>query len=217
MSEPFAFQVLHADGAARQGRLSLPHGTLPTPAFMPVGTQATVKGLTVEQLRATGSRMVLGNTYHLALRPGAGTIEQLGGLHAFMGWDGPILTDSGGFQIFSLADRARISDEGAVFQSHIDGRRIELSPEQAVAIQESLGSDPGGSPVAGRRADDCLGRSLPRRRQPRRPAAAGDRPGRTRPRLATGLRPAADGNGLLRLCRRRAERGRVRGRHVPDA
>jgi len=111
------------------------------PAFMPVGTQGTVKGVTVEQLQATAAQMVLGNTYHLSLRPGEGVVEELGGLHAFMGWPGPILTDSGGFQIFSLAQMTRISEEGAVFRSHIDGRLVSLSPEQAVAIQEALGSD----------------------------------------------------------------------------
>lgn len=108
---------------------------------MPVGTQGTVKGLTAEQLRATSAQMVLGNTYHLSLRPGEQIVEELGGLHAFMQWDGPILTDSGGFQIFSLAQMTRISEEGAVFRSHIDGRLVSLSPEQAIAIQEALGSD----------------------------------------------------------------------------
>lgn len=108
---------------------------------MPVGTQGTVKGLTADQLRATGAQMVLGNTYHLALRPGEQIVAELGGLHGFMGWPGPILTDSGGFQIFSLAAMTRISEEGAVFRSHIDGSRVSLSPERAVAIQEALGAD----------------------------------------------------------------------------
>jgi queuine tRNA-ribosyltransferase len=108
---------------------------------MPVGTQATVKGLEVEQLAATQAQMVLSNTYHLALRPGHQLIRDLGGLHAFMGWSGPILTDSGGFQIFSLADRTRVREESAVFQSHLDGSRVELSPETAMQIQQALGSD----------------------------------------------------------------------------
>jgi queuine tRNA-ribosyltransferase len=112
-----------------------------TPAFMPVGTQATVKGLTPEQLRGTGTQIVLANTYHLALRPGEDVIAALGGLHAFMGWDGPILTDSGGFQIFSLADRARLAESGVTFRSHLDGRLLELTPERAIAIQEALGAD----------------------------------------------------------------------------
>jgi queuine tRNA-ribosyltransferase len=108
---------------------------------MPVGTQATVKGLEIEMLRATDAQMILANTYHLALRPGEGVIEKLGGLHAFMGWDGPILTDSGGFQVFSLAANVRIAEEGASFRSHLDGNPVELSPERAARIQEALGSD----------------------------------------------------------------------------
>ena len=103
-----------------------PHGPVETPAFMPVGTQGTVKGLEIEQVRATGAQMVLCNTYHLALRPGPDVVDRLGGLHAFMGWDGPILTDSGGFQMFSLADRTQVTEQSAVFRSHIDGSRIEL-------------------------------------------------------------------------------------------
>ena len=108
---------------------------------MPVGTQATVKGMTPDQLRATGTEMVLANTYHLALRPGEDVVARIGGLHAFMGWPGPILTDSGGFQVFSLADRSRISDAGVTFRSHLDGSLVELTPERAVAIQEALGAD----------------------------------------------------------------------------
>lgn len=111
------------------------------PAFMPVGTLASVKGLEVQQLRGTGAQMVLANTYHLALRPGEQVVAELGGLHAFMGWDGPILTDSGGFQIFSLAHLAKITEEEAVFRSHIDGHLVAMSPERAVAVQEALGSD----------------------------------------------------------------------------
>jgi queuine tRNA-ribosyltransferase len=140
---PVRFTPLARDAgsAARAGRLETLHGALETPAFMPVGTQATVKGLTPDQLRATGSRMILANTYHLALRPGEETVASLGGLHRFMGWDGPILTDSGGFQVFSLAQRAKITDHGATFRSHLDGRLLELTPERAVAIQEALGAD----------------------------------------------------------------------------
>jgi queuine tRNA-ribosyltransferase len=137
------FELLHVDArtGARRGRLTTSHGTVETPAFMPVGTQGTVKGLSIDDLREIGAEMVLANTYHLALRPGADVVAELGGLHAFMGWEGPILTDSGGFQIFSLAERAQITEEAATFQSHIDGSRVELSPERAVAIQELLGSD----------------------------------------------------------------------------
>jgi queuine tRNA-ribosyltransferase len=108
---------------------------------MPVGTQATVKGLDASAVRATGSRMLLGNTYHLSLRPGEDVVRELGGLHAFMGWDGPILTDSGGFQLYSLAQMTKITEEAATFRSHIDGRLVHLSPERAIAIQEALGSD----------------------------------------------------------------------------
>jgi queuine tRNA-ribosyltransferase len=135
------FELLAVDGAARRGRLCTPHGDVETPIFMPVGTQATVKGLTPDQLESAGARILLGNTYHLALRPGADLIAELGGLHRFMNWQGPILTDSGGFQVYSLAQSRKISDEGAVFRSHIDGALLELTPERAVALQESLGSD----------------------------------------------------------------------------
>ncbi len=139
----FSFQLHHVDAhsRARRSTFTTPHGTLQLPAFMPVGTQATVKGLEVEQVRATGAEMILSNTYHLALRPGERIIEQLGGLHCFMGWKGPILTDSGGFQLFSLADIVKITEEGADFRSHLDGNLVHLSPERSVAIQESLGSD----------------------------------------------------------------------------
>ena len=108
---------------------------------MPVATLGTVKGLEIEQVRATGAQMLLGNTYHLALRPGEDTVKRLGGLHQFMGWDGPILTDSGGFQIFSLAQRTKVNEEGAIFQSHIDGSKVSLSPERSIEIQQALGSD----------------------------------------------------------------------------
>ncbi|MCH8829088.1 MAG: tRNA guanosine(34) transglycosylase Tgt [Planctomycetes bacterium] len=127
--------------AARAGRWLTPHGVVETPAFMPVGTLATVKGLLPGQLRDVGVQMVLANTYHLALRPGAEVVQELGGLHAFMGWNGPILTDSGGFQIFSLARLCRLDDEGVVFRSHIDGSLLELTPESATRIQEQLGAD----------------------------------------------------------------------------
>jgi queuine tRNA-ribosyltransferase len=135
------FDLLHTDGAARHGLLHTPHGPVETPVFMPVGTQATVKGLTPEQIASTGASILLGNTYHLTLRPGDDLIAEMGGLHRFMRWDGPILTDSGGFQIYSLAPTRQISDRAAVFRSHIDGALLELTPERAVAIQENLGSD----------------------------------------------------------------------------
>ena len=145
MTEPaeFAFRVVHADAGcqARRSTFLTPHGAVEMPAFMPVGTQGTVKGLTSEHIRSTGAQMVLANTYHLALRPGEAVVAELGGLHSFMGWRGPILTDSGGFQIFSLAVMTRITEEEATFRSHIDGSLVSLSPERAVAIQEALGSD----------------------------------------------------------------------------
>ena len=126
---------------ARRGTFQTPHGPVELPAFMPVGTQATVKGLMLEQVRRTGAQMVLANTYHLALRPGPEIVAELGGLHGFMGWTGPILTDSGGFQLFSLAKMTKVREQGATFRSHIDGRLLELSPERAIEVQEALGSD----------------------------------------------------------------------------
>ena len=126
---------------ARCGCLETPHGPVSTPRFMPVGTLATVKGVTVPQLAETGARMVLANTFHLHLQPGEAVVAEAGGLHRFMGWDGPILTDSGGFQVFSLADINRIDDEGVSFRSPRDGRRITLTPESAMAIQMALGAD----------------------------------------------------------------------------
>jgi queuine tRNA-ribosyltransferase len=137
----FSFDLLATDGLARRGRLRTPHGDVETPIFMPVGTQATVKGLTPDMLRDVDARIILGNTYHLALRPGDALIAEQGGLHRFMAWDRAILTDSGGFQVYSLAQSRKITDEGATFRSHIDGALLELTPEKAVAIQENLGSD----------------------------------------------------------------------------
>src|SRR5438105_5034309 len=134
------FDLLHTDGLARRGRIHTAHGIVETPVFMAVGTQAAVKGLTPEQLESVGVQIVLGNTYHLALRPGADVIADMGGLHRFMHWPRPILTDSGGYQIYSLAANLKITDELAVFRSHIDGSILELSPEQAIRIQEQLGS-----------------------------------------------------------------------------
>ncbi len=143
MPRPVNFELTSQDSGslARSGVLHTPHGSVETPAFMPVGTQATVKGVTPDQLRETGSRMILANTYHLALRPGDEEVAAMGGLHAFMDWSGPILTDSGGFQVFSLAARAKITEAGASFRSHLDGRLLELTPEKAVSIQQNLGAD----------------------------------------------------------------------------
>jgi queuine tRNA-ribosyltransferase len=141
MTDRFAFQVAANDGRARTGRIETPHGDIPTPAFMPVGTRASVKSLDPDEVRGSGASVLLGNTYHLMLRPGADLIQRAGGLAAFMGWHGPTLTDSGGYQVFSLGHRVKITDEGAVFSSHIDGTRENLTPERAVALQAALGSD----------------------------------------------------------------------------
>ncbi len=135
------FEIEGTDGRARAGELRLAHGTVPTPCFIPVGTQGTVKSLTPEDLAGIGARIVLANTYHLYLRPGVDVMREVGGLHRFMHWDAPILTDSGGFQVFSLARINRVTDEGVTFQSHIDGSRHLLTPERVVDIQAVLGSD----------------------------------------------------------------------------
>ncbi|MCE9624289.1 MAG: tRNA guanosine(34) transglycosylase Tgt [Deltaproteobacteria bacterium] len=138
-----AFQLLQKDPGtqARLGRYETAHGTIETPVFMPVGTQATVKAMRPDELKAMGASIILGNTYHLFLRPGHRLIEELGGLHRFMNWQGPILTDSGGYQVFSLAKMCKLSESGVVFQSHLDGSSHLLSPELAIEIQEALGSD----------------------------------------------------------------------------
>jgi queuine tRNA-ribosyltransferase len=136
-----SFRLIATDGAARCGEITTPHGPVATPAFMPVGTQATVKALAPATVRATGADIVLGNTYHLMLRPGAERVAALGGLHVFMNWPHAILTDSGGFQVMSLSQLRKIDEQGVTFRSHLDGATVELSPERAVAIQALLGSD----------------------------------------------------------------------------
>jgi queuine tRNA-ribosyltransferase len=141
MPEHFSLLKTDTDTAARRGRLRTRHGAIETPIFMPVGTQGTVKAVTPAHLREIGAQIVLGNTYHLSLRPGSAVIRSLGGLHRFMGWEGPILTDSGGFQVFSLARLREVSEEGVAFQSHLDGARHFLGPREVMAIQADLGSD----------------------------------------------------------------------------
>jgi queuine tRNA-ribosyltransferase len=142
MTDAFSFRLIATDGAARRGEIGTPHGKVQTPAFMPVGTQATVKGLMPEAVRATGTDILLGNTYHLMLRPGAERIATLGGLHQFMNWPHPILTDSGGFQVMSLSELRTIDEKnGVTFRSHIDGAMVALSPERAIEIQTLLGAD----------------------------------------------------------------------------
>src|SRR5690242_4743004 len=135
------FEVLARDGTARLGRLTTAHGPIETPVFMPVGTAATVKAMTPEGVAATGARILLGNTYHLMLRPGAERIAELGGLHRFMNWPHAILTDSGGFQVMSLAALRTIGEEGVAFRSHLDGSRHLLTPERSIEVQHLLGSD----------------------------------------------------------------------------
>ncbi len=163
----FDFWIDGQSGAARSGSLTLPHGTVETPMFMPVGTQATVRTLSPADLKAVGAQIVLANTYHLHVRPGEDVIAQLGGLHKFMAWERPLLTDSGGFQVFSLEGFRKVDDDGVEFQSHVDGGRRKLTPERAIEIQWTLGSDiamafdhviPGGADEA--TARDALERTL---------------------------------------------------------
>jgi queuine tRNA-ribosyltransferase len=137
----FAFTIDATDGAARTGAIAMRRGTIRTPAFMPVGTAATVKAMKPQDVRSSGADIILGNTYHLMLRPGAERVARLGGLHGFMGWERPILTDSGGYQVMSLSDLAQVSEEGVAFASHLDGTRHLLSPERSVEVQRLLGSD----------------------------------------------------------------------------
>ena len=163
----FDFWIDGQSGAARSGSLTLPHGTVETPVFMPVGTQATVRTLSPADLKAVGAQIVLANTYHLHVRPGEDVIAQLGGLHKFMAWERPLLTDSGGFQVFSLEGFRKVDEDGVEFQSHVDGGRRKLTPERAIEIQATLGSDiamafdhviPGGADEA--TARDALERTL---------------------------------------------------------
>ena len=141
MSLPSHFELLAADGPARTGRLTTPHGVVRTPAFMPVGTAGAMKGVHWREVREAGADIVLGNTYHLMLRPGAERIAALGGLQRFTGWQGPMLTDSGGFQVMSLSELRKLSENAVTFRSHIDGAKIELSPERSIEVQRLLGSD----------------------------------------------------------------------------
>ena len=207
----FPFLINAADGAARTGVIETPRGDIRTPAFMPVGTAGTVKALTVDQVRASGADILLGNTYHLMLRPGAERVARLGGLHRFMRWDRPILTDSGGFQVMSLAKIAKVTEDGVTFQSHIDGSRHALSPERSIQIQaDLLGADIVMQldecvswPAEEKRARGAM--DLSARWGARSRAAFGDsrRPGAVRhpagldlPGAATGVRRSADRDRL---------------------
>lgn len=138
---PISFELLCVDGRARRGSVRTAHGVFQTPAFMPVGTQGTIKGILPDQVSATGSQIILANTYHLMLRPGEKVVAELGDLHRFMSWSGPILTDSGGFQVFSLSDMNKVGEEGVTFKSHIDGSLIHLTPERSMQVQNDLGAD----------------------------------------------------------------------------
>ncbi|MFZ3338624.1 MAG: tRNA guanosine(34) transglycosylase Tgt [Xanthobacteraceae bacterium] len=141
MTKPFAFRLIATDAGARNGEITTPHGVVRTPGFMPVGTQAAIKGVHHDDVVASGADIILGNTYHLMLRPGAERIAALGGLHAFMRWPHPILTDSGGFQVMSLSALRKVNEAGVTFRSHIDGAMVELTPERAIEVQNLLGSD----------------------------------------------------------------------------
>lgn len=162
-----AFEILGRDGAARRGRLRTAHGEVETPAFMPVGTLGAVKGLTPGQLEDAGARVMLANLYHLSLRPGIETIARLGGIHRFTGWNGAILTDSGGFQVFSLSGLRRVEERGVTFRNHLDGGLLELTPESVIAAQEAIGVDIGMVldecppwPVSGTAAESALERTM---------------------------------------------------------
>ena len=141
MSKEFKFKLLANDGKARRGEITMPRGTVRTPAFMPVGTAGTVKAMYMDQVRDLGADIILGNTYHLMLRPGAERVARLGGLHKFARWEGPILTDSGGFQVMSLSALRKLTEDGVTFKSHVDGAKFFMSPERSIEIQGLLGSD----------------------------------------------------------------------------
>ena len=182
MTQRFSFSLHATDGKARTGVISTPRGDIRTPAFMPVGTAATVKAMLPESVRATGADILLGNTYHLMLRPTAERVARLGGLHRFMNWDRPILTDSGGFQVMSLADLRKLTEDGVTFRSHVDGSRHHLSPERSMEIQRLLGSDIvmcfdecPALPADDRRVAESMRLSM--RWAARSKAAFGDRPG----------------------------------------
>ena len=188
MTQDFSFAVHATDGAARKGEIATPRGTIRTPAFMPVGTAATVKAMFPTDVRALGADIVLGNTYHLMLRPGAERIARLGGLHQFMRWPYPILTDSGGFQVMSLAKLRKLDENGVTFQSHIDGSRHVLTPERSMEIQALLGSD------IQMQLDECVRLPCSRRRGRARHAAV-----------------AALGRALAQGLSRRSRAGRLFG------
>jgi len=199
------FDLLHEDAGARRGRLQTAHGVIDTPAFMPVGTQASVKALSPDELRSLGVQVLLGNTYHLALRPGADRIAGLGGLHRFMGWTGAILTDSGGFQVSSLDHLVRVTEEGATFRSHLDGSEQHFTPESVMTVQRQLGSDiamafdePVAWPAESGRARAATERT---HRWAERCLAADPAPGQLRFGIAQGGFEAGDRRASARVLR----------------
>ena len=215
MQPGFAFDIEATDGAARAGTLTTPHGSVPTPLFMPVATLASVKGVDIGRVRETGAGMVLSNAYHLHLRPGEALVERAGGVAAFMGWNGPTLTDSGGFQVFSLAQQVKVTEEGAFFRSHIDGRPVEFTPENSMRIQERIGADVAmqmdhvvALPAERRVVEDAMRRSL---RWAERCRAAHRRPDQALFGIVQG--------GSMRSCGSRAPRdcGRSGFRAMPSA
>ena len=203
-TQRFAFQLLATDGAARRGQITTPHGAAQTPLFMPVATQATVKGLTFDEVRSLGAETVLSNAYHLYLRPGVERVRDAGGLHRFMGWSGPILTDSGGYQAFSMGTLRRVNDDGIVFRSHIDGSEHLFTPESAIRNQHGIGADiimcfdqcvfSAGEPLCGQGCNGAhppVGAGLPRCPRAERPGrttgVVRHRPGGNRARTATAI------------------------------
>src|SRR6201990_3421626 len=210
MSLPNHFELLASDGNARSGRITTPHGVVRTPAFMPVGTAGAMKGVHWRDGREAGTDIVLGNTYHLMLRPGAERIAALGGLQRFTAWGGPMLTDSGGFQVMSLSELRKVSEAAVTFRSHIDGMKIELSPERSIEVQRLVGSDIAMQP------DECVRLPAGRERVRRGGAlearvralgrslhAVRQRAGRRYPGAAAGERTRARRDRLSRLCDRR--------------
>ena len=222
----FSFTIAATDGAARTGTIAMQRGEIRTPAFMPVGTAATVKAVKPQDVRSSGADIILGNTYHLMLRPGADRVARLGGLHRFMGWERPILTDSGGYQVMSLSELTKVTEEGVSFASHLDGTRHMLSPERSIDIQRLLGSDIVMAfdelvPATATReqAAAAMERSMRwakrsreefdrGRRTCRLRSALRDSAGRSRPGAAQGVGGRADRHRLRRLCGRRAGGGR---------
>ena len=217
-----SFELQSTDGGARAGMLRTGRGDVPTPFFMPVATQGSVRAVDPVDLRAAGAQIVLGNTYHLYLRPGTDLLEQVGGLHAFMGWDGPALTDSGGFQGFSLEHLRKVDEDGILFKSHIDGSMHKFTPESTIEAQEKIGADiimPLDMCVAadssmrdgrvGAGAHHPLGGAVQRRATPRRPDAVRDRPRRAARRPAKTFGRGDHVHRIPRLRSRRTERRRV--------